>query len=58
MSVVIETNDSICTIIINRAEVKNAVDGPTAIEPADAFRKFEQDESLQFAKGKGRHGTF
>ena len=58
MSVEIETKDKICTIIINRPEVKNAVDGPTAKELAEAFRKFEQDESLSVAVLWGRGGTF
>ena len=58
MAVEIETRDSICTIIINRPEVKNAVDGPTAKELANAFRQFERDESLSVAVLWGRGGTF
>ncbi len=58
MSIQVETNNRICTIIINRPEVKNAVDGPTAKELADAFRQFEQDDSLSVAVLWGRGGTF
>jgi len=58
MSVDIETKDRICTIIINRPEVKNAVDGPTAKKLADAFRQYEQDKSLSVAVLWGRGGTF
>lgn len=43
MAILIEIKYPVYTIIINNPEVKNAVDGPTAIELAEAFRKFESD---------------
>lgn len=58
MSILFETKENICTIIINRPEVKNAIDGPTAKELADAFRQFERDESLSVAVLWGRGGSF
>ena len=48
----------IYTIIIDNPEVKNAVDGPTAKELADAFRDFEQDDNALVAVLWGANGTF
>jgi enoyl-CoA hydratase len=39
----------IFTAIINRAEVKNPVDGPTARALAEAFREFEKDDAFSVA---------
>ncbi len=39
MTIRIEKKDGIFTVIINRPEAKNAVDGPTAAALADAFRE-------------------
>jgi enoyl-CoA hydratase/carnithine racemase len=58
MSVQVETNDKICTVIIDRPEVKNAVDGPTAKALADAFRHFDKDDALSVAVLCGTGGTF
>ena len=44
MPIRIEKIYPIYIIIIDNPEVKNAVDGPTAEELANAFRNFEQDE--------------
>ena len=49
MNVLIEKKDSVYTIIINRPEVKNAIDGKTAKELAEAFRSFENDEDAYVA---------
>jgi len=46
MEVLIEKQDSICTIIINRSDVRNAVDRNTADKLADAFRVFDRDDGL------------
>jgi len=46
MPIKIEKDYPIFTIIINNPEVKNAVDGPTAKELANAFRKFENDDRM------------
>jgi len=45
-------------ILINRPEVKNAVDGQTAQALADAFRAFEKDEDSYVAILGGLGGTF
>lgn len=45
-------------ILINRPEVKNAVDGQTAQELADAFRAFEKDDDSYVAILGGLGGTF
>jgi enoyl-CoA hydratase len=58
MSIKIEKNYPICTIIIDNPEAKNAVDGPTATQLADTFRDFEQDEEALVAVLWGSHGTF
>lgn len=58
MNVLVEKKGKVCTIIINRPEVKNAVDRRTAQELADAFRAFEEDDSLGVAVLAGAGGTF
>ena len=52
-NLVIETEADLTTIIINRPDVRNAVDGPTADELADAFLTFDQDDT-QKIRGKQR----
>ena len=51
-------DESVAVITINRPEARNAVDGPTAALLADAFRRFEADDSLLVAVLTGAHGTF
>ena len=58
MVVLIEIDYPVYTIIINKPEVKNAVDGPTAKELAEAFRKFESDDKAEVAVLWGANGTF
>ncbi len=58
MSIRIERQDAVTTVIIDRPERKNAVDGPSAQALADAFRDFERDGAARFAAGAGRHGTY
>lgn len=58
MSIKIEKNYPIYTIILDNPEVKNAVDGPTATELATAFRNFEKDEKALVAVLWGANGTF
>lgn len=58
MSVLVERNNHVCTIIINRPEAKNAVDRKTAEQLADAFRDFENDDSLYVAVLYGEGGSF
>jgi enoyl-CoA hydratase len=54
----IEQLDDVRIITINRPEVRNAVDGPTAQELADAFRKFDADQHAKVAVLTGAGGTF
>jgi enoyl-CoA hydratase len=58
MSVHYETENTIAIITIERSEVRNAVDGPTAALLADAFRHFEADDALLVAILTGAGGTF
>ncbi len=57
-SVLIQQKDDVIVVTINRPEVRNAVDGPTANELADAFRKFDADEHVKVAVLTGAGGTF
>jgi len=45
-------------VTINRPDVRNAVDGPTAGELADAFRGFDADQRVKVAVLTGAGGTF
>ncbi|HON95036.1 MAG TPA: crotonase/enoyl-CoA hydratase family protein [Deltaproteobacteria bacterium] len=58
MNVLVARKDRITTITINRPEVRNAVDGPTAAELADAFRSFDADEGSDVAVLTGAGGHF
>ena len=58
MTVLIEKKGCVFTVIINRPEAKNAVDGPTATALADAFRAFENDDASSVAVLCGIGGTF
>lgn len=58
----------VTTVELDRPEVRNAVDGPTARALADAFRTFDADREASvavlhgaygvFYEGAGRHGSF
>ncbi|MFN3835640.1 MAG: crotonase/enoyl-CoA hydratase family protein [Glycocaulis sp.] len=58
MTIRYETNARIEIITIDRPERRNAVDGPTAKALADAFRRFEADDSADIAILTGAGGTF
>ncbi|MBP2706407.1 crotonase/enoyl-CoA hydratase family protein [Microbispora sp. RL4-1S] len=58
MSVRIDTNGPVTTVILRRPEVRNAVDGPTAEALADAFRAFDADDRQSVAVLWGEGGTF
>lgn len=58
MLVLTEKKGAVTTIIINRPEVRNAVDGPTAAQLAEAFRAFEADEEARAAVLTGAGGFF
>ena len=54
-----KSDDSeIWTVTIDRPEVRNAVDGPTARALADAFRAFDADASARVAVLTGAGGHF
>ncbi|HMM15211.1 MAG TPA: crotonase/enoyl-CoA hydratase family protein [Parvibaculum sp.] len=54
----VEKDGPVTTVILSRADVKNAVDRPTAVALADAFLEFEKDEAALVAVFAGDHGTF
>lgn len=54
----VEKNGPVTTVILNRPEVRNAVDRATATALADAFLAFERDEEALVAVFAGHHGTF
>jgi enoyl-CoA hydratase len=56
--VLYETDGPIAVVTINRPAVRNAVDGPTAAQLAEAFRRFDSDASLSCAVLTGAGGTF
>ena len=57
-NVLVERSGEVTTITIDRPEARNAVDGPTAAELAEAFRAFDADESAAVAVLTGAAGTF
>jgi enoyl-CoA hydratase len=58
MSIKVEKNDNITTIILDRPDVRNAVDRATAQALADAFREFDSDSSASASVLFGDNGTF
>ncbi len=58
MSILIEKNGPVTTLILNRPQVRNAVDRPTAEALADALRAFEADDQARVAVLVGAGGTF
>lgn len=58
MTIHIERDGPMTTITLDRPDVRNAVDRPTAEALADAFRAFEADEDASVAVFHGAHGTF
>lgn len=58
MSVRVEQAGAVTTVILDRPEVRNAVDGPTAGELARAFREFDADPDAAVAVLYGAGGTF
>ncbi|MBP2406339.1 Carnitinyl-CoA dehydratase [Streptomyces netropsis] len=53
-----ERRGPVTTVVLSRPAVRNAVDGPTARELADAFRAFEADDGARVAVLWGEGGTF
>ncbi|MFE2375710.1 crotonase/enoyl-CoA hydratase family protein [Streptomyces sp. NPDC059398] len=58
MTVRIERNGPVTTVVLARPEARNAVDGPTARALADAFRAFDADPDASVAVLWGEGGTF
>lgn len=58
MSVRIERNGPVTTVILDRPHARNAVDGPTAMALHDAFGEFDRDEDAAVAVLWGDNGTF
>jgi enoyl-CoA hydratase len=58
MAVHIERSGAVTIVTIDRPEARNAVDGPTALALAEAFRDFDDDESSAAAVLTGANGTF
>jgi enoyl-CoA hydratase len=57
-AVQVERSGPVTTIILNRPDVRNAVDGPTAAALAEAFADFDADADAAVAVLFGAGGTF
>lgn len=53
-----ERQGPVFTVILNRPETRNAIDGPTAAALAEAFRTFDADDEARVAVLWGAGGTF
>ncbi|WP_205895146.1 enoyl-CoA hydratase-related protein, partial [Metapseudomonas otitidis] len=58
MSIRVEKHGPITTLTIDRPQVRNAVDRPTAEALAAALRAFEADDAARVAVLTGSGGTF
>ena len=58
MTVHYEVEGPIAVVTIDRPEVRNAIDGPTAKRLAESFQNFESDKALSVAVLTGADGTF
>jgi enoyl-CoA hydratase len=58
MTVQVESKPPVTTVILDRREVRNAVDQDTAAALADAFRQFEEDSEARVGVLWGANGTF
>ncbi|MGW7543510.1 crotonase/enoyl-CoA hydratase family protein [Streptomyces sp. NPDC054770] len=58
MPVRLERQGPVTTVVLSRPGVRNAVDGPTAVELAAVFREFEADDEARVAVLWGEGGTF
>jgi enoyl-CoA hydratase len=58
MAVRVERDGAVTTVVLDRPERRNAVDGPTAAALADAFRAFDQDPGARVGVLFGAGGTF
>jgi len=53
-----EMDGRVAVVTLDRPEVANAIDAPTALALADAFRRFDADEDARVAVLTGANGTF
>jgi enoyl-CoA hydratase len=58
MAIRLERSEAIATIVIDRPQARNAIDGPAAQALAEAFREFERDAALRVAVLWGAGGVF
>jgi enoyl-CoA hydratase len=58
MTIRVERDGPVTTVILDRPDVRNAVDGPTAAALAGAFRAFDADDGAHVAVLWGAGGTF
>src|ERR1700686_367771 len=58
MSVHYVNDGPVAVLTIDRPEVANAIDAATALELADAFRRFDDEDSASVAVLTGASGTF
>jgi enoyl-CoA hydratase len=58
MAIRVEKQGAVTTVIMDRPEARNAVDGPSARALADAFRAFDADAEARVAVLWGTGGTF
>ena len=54
----VERNGPVTTVILDRPQARNAVNGPTAMALFNAFDEFDRDESASVAVLWGDNGTF
>ena len=54
----VERHGPVTTVILNRPEARNAVNGPTATGLFEAFEEFDRDDTASVAVLWGDHGTF
>ena len=54
----VERNGPVTTVIMNRPEARNAVNGPAAAALFTAFEEFDRDDSASVAVLWGDNGTF
>src|ERR1700751_2769035 len=57
-SIRVETDDRVTTVILDRPERRNAVDGPMAADLASAFKAFDADPDADVAVLWGAGGNF
>ncbi|HYR17472.1 MAG TPA: enoyl-CoA hydratase-related protein, partial [Mycobacterium sp.] len=54
----VERSGPVTTVIMNRPEARNAVNGPAAAGLYEAFDEFDRDDSASVAVLCGDNGTF